>query len=212
MNIPLRELEEARRDIGAYLQRKWSEGSGSYGKSKYLTLQRAIHVFHRSNNNTETAHEYLEESFKRFKSQSDLAKYIELLEQYSNEFKLLGTTAIRVKDRLVVPLRQEFVDAGVRISGEIPRVDLTDTGYTAWIFSKNAEDLEDELRLPIIKAAYAAELSAELDEVEVGVYDFSRGEHRLFVFSQAEIKAAQDELDRLVSRALKLNRTINVLV
>jgi hypothetical protein len=206
MKIPLRELEEARRDIGAYLQRKRSEGSGSYGRSKYLTLQRAIHVFHRSNNNIETAQEYLEESFKKFKRPAEFARYIELLEQYSEEFKILGTTVFRVKDRLLVPLTQEFVNAGVRISGEIPRVDLTDTGYTAWVFSKNAVGLEDELRLPIIKAAYAVELGAEEDEIEIGVYDFSKGEHKLFNFSQTDINAAIDELNRLVSRALKLNQ------
>jgi len=42
---------------------------------------------------------------------------------------------------------------------------------------------------------------------DVGVYDFSNGEHRLFSFSQIEIRAAQDELARLVSKALTLNRT-----
>lgn len=205
MKIPLRELEEARRDPSAYVRRRRAAaGKKSIGyKSKYLTLQRAVYRFHRSNNDLMAAQEYLEQSYlKQFKRPEQLAKYGEQLERYAEEFTSLGSTVIRVKDRLAIPLPQKLSDAGFRVSGEIPRIDLTGEGYTAWLFAKKTERWEEELRLPIIQAAYARELGVGEDEVKVGVYDFSKGEHKLFDFSARELRAAQNELHKLVRMML----------
>lgn len=205
MKLPLRELEEARRDPGAYTRRRAAAGQKSVGyKSKYLTLQRAVYRFHRSNNDLTAAQEYLEQSYlKQFKRPEELATYAEKLERYTEGFKSLGSTVIRVRDRLVVPLPQKLADAGFRVSGEIPRIDLTGEGYTAWLFAKKTEQWEAELRLPIIQAAYARELGVGEDEVKVGVYDFSKEEHKLFDFSARELRTAQNELHKLIELMLR---------
>lgn len=216
MKVPLRELEEARRDPGAYVRRRRAAAAQKYigFKSKYLTLQRAVYRFHRSNNDLQAAQEYLEQSYLRqFKRPEQLAIYAEQLGRYADAFKGLGTTAFRVKDRLVVPLPKKLTDAGMRVSGEIPRVDLTAAGYTAWLFAKKTDRWEDELRLPVIQVAYARELGADEEEIKVGIYDFSKGEHKLYEFSARKRRAAQSEVYRLLRQMLRLSegdKTISI--
>ena len=78
MKIPIRELEEARRNPDAYLKkRRNSTGFNFNPKSKYRTLVRSVHTFHRNGNDSNFAQDYLETSFaKQFKDQRHLAQYI----------------------------------------------------------------------------------------------------------------------------------------
>lgn len=210
MKIPLRELEEARHDPRAYLQRQRRAAQGEIRfnpKNKHQTLKRAIYVFHKSND-LQAAHDYLEKSYlKQFKQTKDLILYAEKLEKCAIEFNQSGATVFKVNDRLVVPLPQDLNDAGVIVSGEIPRVDLTDDGYTAWLFSKKTEQWEDELRLPVIQFAYAQILGAIEDEIKIGVYDFSQGTQKLFSFPEQQLSIAQNEFHELLKQILKLGES-----
>jgi hypothetical protein len=140
---------------------------------------------------------------RQFKRPEQLTIYARQLERYAEEFVRSGAAIFRIRDRLIVPLPQKLVDAGVRVAGEIPRVDLTSDGYTAWLFAKKTEQWEDELRLPIIQAAYAREMGAGEDEVKVGVYDFSKGSQKIYSFSPRELRATQNELLKLLKRVVE---------
>jgi hypothetical protein len=211
MKIPLRELEEARRNPDAYLRKRRSSGGFNFNpKSKYRTLVRSINTFHRNGNDSMFAQDYLEVNFaKQFKEQKQLAHYIEILGQYILDFKDSGATVFRVKDILVVPLAPEFTDAGFHISGEIPRLDITADGYTAWLFSNKQVDWENEIRLPLIQSAYAEILNVDEQEVNVNIYDFVANEHKSFRFSEPELKDSKTELHRtlnLIQNLEKLNK------
>lgn len=208
MKIPLRELEEARRNPDAYLKkRRNSTGFNFNPKSKYRTLVRSVHTFHRHGNNSNFAQDYLETNFaKQFKDQKQLAQYIEKLGQYILDFKDAGATVFRVKDILVVPINSEFKEAGFHISGEIPRLDITADGYTAWLFSNKPIEWENEIRLPLIQSAYAEALKVEEQEVKVNIYDFVGNEQKSFQFSKGELADAQFELKKMLSLIQSLEK------
>ncbi len=201
MKIPLRELEEARRNPDAYLKKRRSvKGFNFNPKSKYRTLVRSIHKFHRVNNDATVAQDYLEESFaKQFKEQKQLPTYIEKLGQYTSDFKDSGASVFRVNDILIVPLRPELAKAGFHISGEIPRLDITLDGYTAWLFSNKPVEWEDEIRLPLIQSAYAEILNVEEAEIKVNVYDFAGNEQKSFQFSQEQLADSKIELEKTLN-------------
>jgi hypothetical protein len=198
MNVPLRDLEEALRNPRAYARKKSTPQRGFYPRSKYLTLQRAVYRFHKVNEDLTKAKQYLEESFDRqFKNQEDLSQYVEKLETYAEGLIRLGTTVFKAKDRLVIPLKRDLATQ-FRVSGDIPRIDLTNEGYSVWLFAKEPQDWRSEIRLPLIQSAYAKELSVLLNEIRVGVYDFSTGTYKDYGFTQREIKKAENSLVRLL--------------
>lgn len=198
MNVPLRDLEEALRNPQAYAKKKSTPQRGFPPRSKYLTLQRAVYRFHKVNEDLTKAKQYLEESFVgQFVNQDDLPQYVEKLETYAERLIRLGTTVFKAKDRLVIPLKGNLATQ-FRVSGDIPRIDLTAEGYNIWLFAKETQDWGSELRLPLIQSAYAKQLSVPLNEIRVGVYDFSVGSYTDYGFTEREVKKAEASLVRLL--------------
>lgn len=208
MKIPLRELEEARRNPDAYLKkRRNSTGFNFSPKSKYRTLVRSVHTFHRNGNDSTLAQDYLEENFaKQFKDQKQLPQYIEKLGHYISDFNDTGASVFRVNDILVIPLSLEFIEAGFRISGEIPRLDITPDGYTAWLFTNKFIEWENEIRLPLIQSAYAEILRVEEQEIKVNIYDFVENEQKSFQFSKDQLINAKNELHKMLNLILVLEK------
>ena len=208
MKIPIRELEEARRNPDAYLRKRRSSGGFNFNpKSKYRTLVRSVNTFHRNGNDSTFAQDYLETNFaKLFKEQKQLAEYIEKLGQYILDFKDSGATVFKVKDILVIPLTSELKEAGFHISGEIPRLDITPDGYTAWLFSNKPVDWENEIRLPLIQSAYAEILKVDEQEIKVDIYDFVEREQKSFQFSKTELEDARNELHRMLNLIQNLEK------
>lgn len=201
MKIPLRELEEARSNPDAYLKKRRSSTENKFNpKSKYRTLVRSIHTFHRNGNDSNFAQDYLETNFaNQFKDQKQLAEYIEKLGQYISDFRDTNASVFRVKDILVIPLVPEFKEAGFHISGEIPRLDITPDGYTAWLFSNKPVEWENEIRLPLIQSAYAEILKVDEQEVKVSTYDFMENEQKSFQFSKTQLDDAKIEFEKILN-------------
>lgn len=198
LNVPLRDLEEAQRNPRAYAKKKATPRSGFNPRSKYLALQRAVYRFHRTGDGLAQAAEYLEANFNRqFKTRDDLPQYLEKLEAYAEALSRLGTTVVKVRDRLLVPLGDALASR-FRVSGDIPRLDLTPEGYSVWLFAKRTGDWGSELRLPIIQSAYAGQLAVPLNEVRVGVYDFSTGLYKDYGFTEREVSRAEASLRHLL--------------
>jgi hypothetical protein len=66
MKIPLRELEQVRKDPRAYLRRREGASGGRFNpKSKYATLQRAALHYHKSNGDLDRGREYLEGAYAK---------------------------------------------------------------------------------------------------------------------------------------------------
>jgi hypothetical protein len=207
MKIPLRELEQARHDPGAYLRkRERQSGNDFFRKSKYRTLQRAALYYHDVKGDLEKAKEYLQNAYdKQFKDKRSLQANIEKLENYAAAFQRLGNSVFKVRDRLTLSL-PERISRELSLTAEIPRLDLTSAGYAVWMFSKEPADLKGELRLPLIQETYSKKLSADLDEVTVGVYDFATSNYEAYAFTQREINRANAELQQLVDRLIAIAR------
>jgi hypothetical protein len=206
MRISLSELEQARRDPRAYVRQREGRGGGFFFKSGYATLQRAVFRFHQSKGNLEEAKKYLQESYERqFKHRQKLEGYIEQLERYTLEFANRGNRVFKVRDRLVIPVPEELANQ-VSVTGQIPRLDFVPSGgYNVWLFAKQPVDWRAELRLPLIQAAYSKKLTAGLNEVKVGVYDFSTATYTDYSFDEQEVTEANHELVDLLQQVTAIS-------
>jgi hypothetical protein len=57
--------------------------------------------------------------------------------------------------------------------------------------------------MPLLQDALASKLNANVDEVEIGVYDFVAGQHYATKFKPSQIRAAQKRLYALLSEFSK---------
>lgn len=205
MRISLSELEQARRDPRAYVREREGRGGRFFFKSGYATLQRAVFRFHQSKGNLEEARKYLQESYEtQFKHKQKLDGYIEQLERYALGFANRGNRVFKVRDRLVIPVPAELANQ-VSVTGQIPRLDFVSScGYNVWLFAKRPLDWRAELRLPLIQAAYSKKLTADLNEVKVGVYDFSTATYTDYRFDEQEIAEANREFVDLLKQVTAL--------
>ena len=67
-------------------------------------------------------------------------------------------------------------------------------------------DVRSELRLPLIQETCSKKLSAALDEITVGVYDFATANYESYSFNQREVNRATAELGQLVDRLIAIAR------
>ena len=207
MKIPLRELEQLRMDPRAYLRKREGGSRGAFNpKSKYATVQRAALYYHKSNGDLHQARKYLEDSYTRqFKDQKSLQGYLLKLDRYAVAFTRLGNRVFRMNDLLKISL-PESLSREITLTARIPRLDLTSNGYAVWVFAKEPSDLRAELRLPLILDTYSKKLSASLNEITVGVYDFATASYDSYNFSQREINKALTELEQLVNQLVSVAR------
>jgi len=207
MKIPLRELEQVRKDPRTYLRKREGASRGAFNsKSTYATLQRAALHYHKSSGDLDSARKYLEAAYaKQFKDQRSLKGNLEKLDRYAAAFTMLGNRVFRMNNLLTVSL-PEGLSREITLTARIPRLDLTSKGYAVWLFAKEPTELRTELRLPLILDTYSKRLSSPLDEITVGVYDFATASYESYNFSQREINRAMAELEQLVDRLASMAR------
>jgi hypothetical protein len=198
IRIPLRDLRVAFSNPVQYAQNARSNNSGTFPrKSKYSMLLFAVGELHKTGN-LKSAQDYLERKITlNFKSVSDLGTYIGRLRKYASEFASLGNTFFRVRDKIVIETPSRF--AGILVSGQAARIDLVPTGgYAVWVFVRNVPDWDQDPRLPLLQSAYSKNLGREVNDVSVGVYDFTLSRHASKRYSRGEIEAANKNLTKLL--------------
>jgi hypothetical protein len=127
------------------------------------------------------------------------------LNRYADAFTKLGNRVFKIRDCLSLSL-PEAISRVINLTAQIFRLDLTLNGYAVWLFAKEPSNLRSELRLPLIQEAYSKKLSASLDEITVGVYDFATANYESYSFTQREINKATSELGELVERLVSIAR------
>jgi hypothetical protein len=87
------------------------------------------------------------------------------------------------------------------VSGQIARLDITKAqGYNGWTFVRGDTDWKSDPRMPLLQEAAAKQLNADLEDVEVGVYDFIAGKHSSAKFNPSQVKAVRKKLLQLLDR------------
>lgn len=203
LRIPLRDLEELRRDPKAYIRRRKNQEEFFSPKSKHQILLRSVFTYHATNGDLDYARSYLQKIYKEkeFKDKKGFQSLIEKLDSYVNSFTQLKSAVFDIRRNIIVPLPEDI--SGIRVSGQIPRLDITSTGYLAWLFARETSQWESEIRLPIIQSVCADILAANIDEVSVGIYDFSVSAGTVYNFSQGEVEEAKEELIQSVRQIVK---------
>ena len=74
-----------------------------------------------------------------------------------------------------------------------------------WLFAKQPLDWRSELRLPLIQLAYSKKLSVGVDEIRVGIYDFSAASYTDYCFNEHEIADARLEFTELIQEIFSYN-------
>jgi hypothetical protein len=207
MRIPLTDLEKVRRDPKAYSLRHKArrsriapnpKGKPRLSESIYPLLMRAISELHRSKGSLTRARRHLKRICPpHLRRRKALLEAIDQLDKYAVEFQTSGHKVFRRRDRLVLPLPKRFA-AKVSITGEIPRIDLSKSGYTVWLFTRGSVDWDRELRLPLIQWAYSTRLNSEIEDVALAAYDFSSQRYETHQFTKGQIRSAKKELFRLL--------------
>jgi hypothetical protein len=197
IKIPLRDLQSAVNNPGAYFRgRAHGGGGGGMGKTRYGMFQHAVFRFHRTQDLSD-ARAYLGEKFKLHFHKKGHAEYAERLDVYVRAFRNLHTNVVAIKDRIVVPLPQEFQNFVV--SGQAARLDLAQpAGYKVWIFVRGKPDWEQDIRMPLLQWSYSRKLNAPMNEIEVGVYDFDAGAHSSAQYDDLRVKDAYARLKTLL--------------
>jgi hypothetical protein len=208
MKIHLRDLELARQDPAAYLNKIERPKTGFGKRSKGSVFLQAIYEFHKPQNSLAGALEYLTKSFEQFKNNpASLQIYQDRLITYAHEFEKLGNTMIKPKDNLTLSLPNEFRGIA-KVYGQISRIDLAPEGYHVWLFERVTRDWRDEIRFPLIQSAYTQSLLQNMfaydDEVKVGVYDFSTSSYTLFRYTEQEIEEAEKILFGLLRQLIAI--------
>lgn len=218
IRVRLGDLEMARRDPGAYL-RKLKEPKPKFGrKSKHAVLLLAVYRFHKYagglfdkySGDLTGALKYFDALYekKKFsKNPGSKQLYQDQLTTYAQEFGALNAEVVKYKDNLTLTLPEAFKDK-VEVHGQVPRVDLTPEGYSVWLFDKSAKNWRDEIRFPLIQAAYAQKFSADLEEVSVGVYDFSTASYTSFSFTENEVEEAETLLYDLLRQLIAIDSRV----
>lgn len=193
MRLSHSKLEEVRKDPKKF--KKSLEGEpGFQGRpGRYRYWQFATRKYH--SEGIEAAEKHLVKLFRNFaenrKSDRLLEDHISYLHQYINDFIELENEVVKVGDKINLEINYNNI-----LGGEIQRLDFSiDGGYEVYLMIKEDYIWENELRFPLIQHYYAEEMGCDYEDIKVGVYCFSMGEHVVEKFSQEEIEKALKEVD-----------------
>lgn len=199
--IPLRELEEARRNPGAYrakMQKSVKGGGAPMRWGYHNALREAIRQFHKMDDSSSAGYEYLEENLGRFKIKQRCIDTINQFSWYIDNYHHHGVITTQTYVNIQLPL-EEF-KFPIRCTGQVSRLDLDPAGgYIAWIFrSQQPHGWKQELRMPIIQDVTSKLLGVPSSEMKVGIISFREKFTELCVFDEVQIDFSFDELRKLI--------------
>ena len=200
MRVRLSEIAEARANPGAYKARKDRGEEGGGGWYPHRLLECGIHQMHKRALSPDDARRGLREALdEAFPNNRKVKKVMEDFEVYVDEFASLGHQWVTGWRNVSVPL-PSGVAGDFFVGGRVMRIDLAPDGYAAWLFSLKSADWDSDPRLPLLQAAVAADLGADVEEVTAGVYSFEDGMHHAVPYDHNQIDRALDDLRDLLIR------------
>jgi hypothetical protein len=92
------------------------------------------------------------------------------------------------------------IGAGVEVTGEVGRVDLTAQGYSIYLFTKVLDPWRDDLRMPLLHTYFCQKFGVPASVVEIGVYSMETAQYESTSYSDQELAAATREAKQLARR------------
>lgn len=204
--IKFNQLEIARKNPTAFAESLSSGKGSSYGKSKYLTWQNAIHECHKHREDLSRAINYFENSFtKQFvnnaKNNAEKDQWIAEIDAYVKSHKKLKLVHIESRIRI-----SASVIGTITVGGQIPIINMNGRGgYSVVLFKRDETPWGDELRFPLIQYYVATNLyNVDPSEVEVGVYAIDQQKHERRNYSATEIDTALKEMKKIGRAVIKV--------
>lgn len=190
-------LEDARRnpaEFGKMLNADTKAGGMRF--SKYMAWQLSLFHFHKTKNLSEAIKYFDLHFWSNFvESRANRNQYEEFLESlnaYVKDYKKCKYNYIDGKVKLDIELTDKL-----KITGQIPIVNLSPGGYSVFFLVRGRDDWEEELKFPVIQDYLSDEFGVGLTEVEVGVYDLEKEKHVAKIYSAREVREAKEELTNI---------------
>ncbi|OUL63949.1 hypothetical protein [Flavobacterium sp. AJR] len=199
-------LELARKnpiDFGNHLRDDEEEPFNNRPKSvRWLD---STSVYHKNSSLSE-AITYLENSFRNRKQTKKNVKEVETLVNslclYVTECSALNYTHYTHKHKIEINLSSKL-----KTTGWVWIINTTSTGYSAYIVvnDNDSHNWQGQLRFPIIQN-YVANLifNCPIEDVDVGIINYTEGKHHRTCFSQTDITEALNELKAIGSQISSL--------
>lgn len=195
-------LELARKnptDFGNHLRDDEEEPFNNRPKSvRWLD---STSVYHKNSNLSE-AITYLENSFINRKQTKKNVKEVETLVNslclYVNDYLALDYNHYSHKHKIEI-----YLSPKLKTTGWIWIINTTSTGYSAYIIVNDDDShyWQNHLRFPIIQNYIAKNIfNCPIENVEVGIINYTEGKHHKTCFSQDEITEALSELKLIGSQ------------
>ena len=203
--LSITNLEKARVNPSKYANdMKNGDLSVSFGggRAKSLRWHDAVLLYHETGDITKATLK-LEQSFSNRKNtpknRRELEDLIIALDTYVNEHNNKGYIHIDKRVSIVKQLSPQLL-----ISGWVCWLlnMKSNGGYAGYVITKDVDEINWmlELRFPIIQEYIANTLyGCKIEEVDVGIIDYTTGNHYSICFSQEDIDEAEKELNEMGS-------------
>lgn len=175
------------------------------GRSKFTRWQDSIGRYHSNGNNIPKAEQYLIESFGKFadnaSNRRDLAKYIDHLYLYDQDYKKLSSEKLEFRANFTFDLVLDYT-----VGGQISRLDINtlEDGYSVYCFEKDNSEWKNELKFPLIQNYIADYFGCDNQVVNIGIYNLKEDKHLVTKFTKPEIQSAQEEIVYVINEIDKI--------
>ncbi len=132
------------------------------------------------------AREYLEERLQRFENETRIEGAWEMFGAY---VEWLAEADVDVADARIA--LNAAVGSRLRLGGIVSRLDVTERGYRAIVFSPPRPLWESEMRFPLIQSAIAMRYSRRVDAIQVGIQDIDGTGLQFRSYSDTRISVAR---------------------
>ena len=194
------ELESCRTNVRAWVTARHGGGSRPGWSYAYAT-RCAIYRFHKLYDEAQTV-DYLEDLLRRVHLTNAIrvGESRELIRGYCGRFFAQPFTVADVRIRIALD-----VGAGVKIGGEVSRMDVDPAGgYRAVLLGDVTARWSDQLRMPLLQRAVAIKYRHDEDLVSVGVQRLDGTGLDTRRFSRARIVRAVAEAQRVAGQVSAL--------
>jgi len=198
MKIPFREIEEARKDPGAFrikLEKMQAQSKTPFIPQGYFgQLRNAIYKYHSSKDPVE-GFDYLKLKLSKFNSEYRKQEMEKQYNWYVKDYIEEKRKVFAWRQNVSVRLNNDLI-----IAGEVNRLDINiDGGYFAWLFlAQKPEMWSQELRMALLQDRIAnSVLHIDACKIIIGVYCFQEQFIDQHCYSTQEIQEAYAELNKL---------------